>query len=121
MKKYIDIFLEHLDELEIGSRIDIPEEALKTYIEADQRPSSLGTTALTYSYIVKGLGIPLEVRINQSLDYSKIIIKTHEQLPGYSPFVTDPFGNVVQEKDLKLSTKDQVREELERLSEYLSV
>ena len=66
------------------------------------------------SYIKEGLGIPIEIRLNPQLSYSKIFLKVEEEIDGYEPFKKDAFGNVMQEKTFRYEFS-LVKDELNRL------
>ncbi|MCH8945426.1 MAG: hypothetical protein IIA85_00695 [Nanoarchaeota archaeon] len=83
----------------------------------DNRPSNLGTMAYTISYVREGTGIPLEIKMNPSLDYSQVIIKLQESLVGYDSFARDSLGNIAQTKLLNSSDLLLSRNELSSLSE----
>ncbi|MEK6812650.1 MAG: hypothetical protein AABX86_00880 [Nanoarchaeota archaeon] len=68
-------------------------------IEIAARPSDFGV-ASALSYIIYGLGIPLEIRINQTIGSTSFIIKDSQQLPTYQLFARDPSGNYILLKDL---------------------
>jgi hypothetical protein len=61
------------------------------------RLSKMGTFASTMSYDVQGEGIPIELRINRQLNYTKSIIKFAGTIPGYTRFAADDFGNITQD------------------------
>jgi len=83
----------------------------------DNRPSDLGTMAYTVSYIREGAGIPLELKINPSLDYARVIVKSQDCIFGYDLFSVDIFENIIQAKLLKSNDLSLSREELRYLSE----
>ena len=83
----------------------------------DNRPSDLGTMAYTVSYVREGTGIPLELKINPSLDYVRVIVKLQDCIFGYDPFSADIFENIIQAKLLKSNDLSLSREELRYLSE----
>ena len=85
------------------------------------RPSELSSVANTISYMIPGVGIPIEARINSILDYSRIIIKSQEDFQGYSTFagVKDIFKNIIQEKTIREASLDVVKKELEELKTYV--
>jgi len=85
------------------------------YISVELRPSNLGTTVRTISYIAPGHGIPLEVRVNEELKYSRIIVKGDFNLPDYIPFAQDIFGNTAQDKQLGSIDISQIKSELKKL------
>ena len=97
-------------------RIEIDEGE---FIEISLRPSNHGTQANTLSYIIKGVGIPIEVRINQKLEYEKFIVKSRELMKGYVEFAKDSFGNLVQDKAIYPPDVNGMRGELRVLrTEY---
>ena len=65
--------------------------------------------------IVAGVGIPLEIRINPSLDYTKIILKNKKRIEGYDEFSKDHFGNLIQIRYLDKVDFSLLKSELERL------
>ena len=46
------------------------------------RPSHEGTIAYTMSYVVQGAGIPIELKINKEMGYTRSIIKFAGTFPG---------------------------------------
>lgn len=87
------------------------------YIMIELRPSNLGTTTFTISYIAPGTGIPLEVKINDILHYSKIVLKSTYKVNGYEPFSIDKIRNVVQAKTLPSIDIKDIKRELKYLAE----
>lgn len=77
--------------------------------------SQNGTNAWYIDYCREGLGLPIEIRLNRTLDYSKFIVKCEQEIKGYSPFAADPFGNIVQMKTLRKANMDFAISELSRL------
>lgn len=90
---------------------DFPEDS----ISIEKRQSVEGTTALIVSYNAPNYGVPIEVRVNAGLRYSKIHLKVEETLPRYAPFSEDKFGNIIQDRRFQTIKFQAVREELERL------
>ena len=80
------------------------------------RPSEEFTYAYTLSYIVNRVGIPIELKLNRELGYTKAIVKVQAQLSGYKPFLEDGFKNIVQQKILRRANVDKIRNELESLA-----
>jgi len=122
-KKAVKRFLETLDkekisdlrdlEKRLNSRLSItPNE--KEFITIENRPSEAGTTAYTVSYVTE-TGIPVEIKVNYSLGYSKIIIKTETEMNGYVPFSMDRFGNIMQTRDLDFADFERTKKELGNL------
>ena len=72
--------------------------------------------AYTISYTRLGVGIPIELKINNTLDYSQVIIKANRLIEGYSQFSVDLFENIVQNKILKSSDVSLSKNELVALS-----
>lgn len=89
---------------------------IRDYVEFFIRPSNLGTTAHTVSYIRMGRGIPIELRVNKELGYSQIIVKAHELVEGYTIFSLDVYGNFAQNKLIPSIDFSLVIWELEKLS-----
>ena len=89
---------------------DSPDE----FIEAQIRLSNAGTVAYTVSYVVEGVGIPLEVKINSSLGYTKFIVKSSDSFEGYNSFVSDG-DNVTQDKTITSCDPSSIKRELEFL------
>ena len=89
---------------------DSPDE----FIEAQIRPSNAGTVAYTVSYVVEGVGIPLEVKINSSLGYTKFIVKSSDSFEGYNSFASDG-DNVAQDKTITSCDPSSIKRELEFL------
>lgn len=89
----------------------------KEAISVESRPSNSGTKARTISYIAVGSGIPLEIKINEELGYSALIINGDFTAPEYMPFSIDVFGNIVGYKKLNSTDISQVKLELGKLLE----
>ncbi len=96
-------------EKRIGETFSLSSEDFVTIV---LRPSDLGTSAYSVSYIRHGTGIPVELRINEKLDYSRVCIKLQERIDGYLPFGSDIFGNIAQDKEIKSSDFSLVIQEL---------
>lgn len=116
-------FLDFLDRERIFSTKDLEQrldknflidEKIKSSVSISLNSSEFYTKAYTISYIRKGLGIPLEVKVNLVLEYSRIIIKCEEKIKSYTPFVLDSFGNMVQSTLIESADFLNVREELKR-------
>ena len=91
---------------EVGERVII-----------ETRPSNENTRAHTISYVIEGLGIPIEIRINPELDYSLIILKkSGELVKGYESFDSDCFGNSIQSRRMEQGTIEVILSELRNLS-----
>jgi len=95
------------------------DENTKEQILIELRPSNSYTTARVISYIVLGRGIPLEIRVNEELKYSRIIVKGDFNLPDYIPFAQDIFGNTAQDKQLGSIDISQIKSELKKLISWL--
>ena len=81
----------------VGKKFDFPGP-LQEYVSIEERPSNMGTTAYSLIYSKIGMGIPVEIRINAQLNYSRIFIKTNYDVKGYNPFMTDQFENIAKTK-----------------------
>ena len=106
----------------LGERIEL-ERKRPDLIEVSLKPSNNKTQALTISYCIpyrtgriEG-GIPLEVKINQELNYSLVIIKTDSKVRGYEPFKQDYFKNIMQSKKIESADWQDVRAEIAKLAE----
>ncbi len=116
-------FLSSLDREKINSNVSLKNRMGETiqldkyndFITFELRPSNFGTQAYTISYTRLNTGIPIELKVNESLDYSQIILKVHKTLEGYFVFAIDPFGSIVQNKVIYTSDFTSVKKELERL------
>ncbi|UZE94062.1 MAG: hypothetical protein IB618_00605 [Candidatus Pacearchaeota archaeon] len=123
-KKIIRNFLTFLEKENISYVADLEQRLDKKfsidknpgeYIAIEMRPSNFDTKAYTISYIIPNKGIPIEIKINKALGYSQIIIKRDRVLPSYSLFHIDIFGNMAQNKELKITKISEIKEELKRL------
>ena len=85
------------------------------FIDVSMRDSNLDTQALAIGYIIPGIGMPIEVRINRELGYCRIIIKADFNLPAFIPFGMDNFGNIVQGKKDNYRSLKQVINSLQFL------
>ncbi len=91
------------------------EENAGDYIEIILLPSKSSTVAYTINYIRPKRGVPIEVKINKSLNYSTIMLKCEEKIEGYEPFWLDPFRNMMQSKDIRSTDFQDVLNELKKL------
>tara|TARA_Y100000310_G_scaffold292107_1_gene320589 strand:+ start:421 stop:837 length:417 start_codon:yes stop_codon:yes gene_type:complete len=91
------------------------------YLVIIHRPSNLGTRAIDASYVIQhkpkqvGGGIPLDLKMNQMLNYSQIIIKTDSEIKGYGPFAKDSFDNIIQGRIIDTINWQEVQEEIKKL------
>lgn len=101
--------------------IDSPNDYISLMFRPSSRYKEYTTSlALTISYIMPGHGVPLEVRVNRSEGYSRIILKTNVKLiPGYKIFAIDNFDNIYQDKVLPSAHASQIKEELQNLLKQL--
>lgn len=125
IRRYSGEILRIMDEKTINSlrdlRNNVGEYSLKKFgrrIVIEPRPSKLDTWAHTISYVINGVGIPIEIRVNLELDYSLITLKTLEVLERYTSFnFVDRFSNVIQSKKIMPGTIEGIRLELKTLSD----
>ena len=118
-------FLRILWEKGINSHIDLERmlgESFATergFIQLEERPSGVGIIptdiAHTMSYIIEGLGIPIEVRMNPISKYSTITVKSIDDIEGYAPLLYDDFGNLIQTSRFDFSF-DEIKKRLENLA-----
>ena len=78
--------------------------------------SSRNTNSI--DYIRPEFGIPIMLKINKLLNYSTIILKTDEIIPGYYMFNIDLFGNIIQNKTFKPGSLEELKLELKILFIY---
>jgi len=85
------------------------------YFEISIQPSNRGTQAVVLNYFRTPGHRHLEIRINEELRHSVIILACEKKLGGYDHFDKNKEGDYIQDK--KLMTKDfsEVIKELERL------
>src|SRR3989344_1816942 len=74
----------------VGKQFKVKRQ-IKDFVSFDNRPSNFSTMAYTISYTRPGVGIPIELKINNTLDYSQVIIKANRLIEGYSQFSVDLF------------------------------
>lgn len=83
-------------------------------IDFEERPSGRGIiptdTAMTMSYIVDRVGIPIELRFNNSSGYVYVTIKCDRLREGYTLFLRDVLNNQIQTKRLEYSFEGTVKE-----------
>ena len=106
---------EKIDSVEgLQARLGESFEARDGIIQLEARPGggSLFPTdiVLTMSYILTDKAIPLEIRINQAGDYSRIILKSKDMIQSYGPFQRDVQGNMAQDKKMSFSFDEVIRE-----------
>lgn len=87
-------------------------------ISIELRPSNHGTQAFTLAYIVPGRGIPLEIRLNPALRYTRLIVKCETPLSGYRPWALNPLSHLVQERSIAGSDLLRLKAELSTLAAY---
>ncbi|MEK6917581.1 MAG: hypothetical protein AABW51_01400 [Nanoarchaeota archaeon] len=83
--------------------------------------SEHGTTAIGCEYWIQGVGNPLNIKINPSLSYYRIIVKSIDLIDGYnrfdeSDFMNDIFGNIPQERTVKVKDIRALMSDLENLA-----
>ena len=79
------------------------------------RPSTFKTLDYVLSFVVPQINVPVEVRINPKMDYSKVLLTSGEEIPGYFIFSRDAVNNLRLMKTLEKADMDVVRKELESL------
>lgn len=122
--RFSEEFLETLKRENVNSHNSLQRmlgESLTTtkgFIQLEARPSGRGIipseTAHVMSYIIDG-GIPIEVRMNPQSRYSKITVKSIDDIRGYVPFLYDGFGNCIQEIRFEFSF-NEVKKHLRNLT-----
>ncbi len=91
------------------------------FIEIRLADSNLRTESITCEYWIKGSGNPLNIKINASLGYYLVILKSVDSIEGYERFselidVKDTFGNVPQCKLVKSADVKDIKSDLESLA-----
>jgi len=127
IKKTARSFLETLDREKIFATGDLEANLNQIFTSVGDpldsviltlRPSNAGTAAYTISYTRSGTAdIPIELKINPSLDYTQVILKAGEIVGSYEPFAIDLYDNIAQARKMESSDLSHAREELKRLSE----
>ncbi len=84
-------------------------------IDVSYRPSEGNSLVIDVSYVIKGAGVIIGVKINPELGYTKFIVKAKETVDGYMPFFNDNYGNIAQMKDISFVDIGIVKGELEKL------
>ena len=122
LKKYCLEVLSVLEREKIGSVLELEKRIGESFptpeglIQLESRPSRDSSTAITISYIVKGKGSPIEVRLNPEHHYSLFFVKSEEKIGNYNPELLDPLGNVIQSKKIE-SSFEKMLKELKQLSQ----
>jgi len=109
---------EHKSQKLSDLEIDLGDEkvATKEHVMVQLRPSNFNTIANVISYVIPGKGIPLECWTNETLNYSRIMLKCESEIPHYVPFTADDFGNIVQYQEMQNSISlSKIKFELEKL------
>ncbi len=88
----------------------------QAYISIESKLLNAGFVP-TLSYIVPGAGILLETRVNELLEYMKIILKVDRSLPGYRAFMIDHEENIMQERLIHNADISNLRIELHELTQ----
>ena len=123
LEAIIGNFLEIIEKEEINSTADLEKyfgeklsiENSDEYIEIQQTPSNFGTQAHAASYNCPGKGIPLDIKINKTIGYSVITLKSEDVIPSFLPFTTDSFGNIAQEKNFRHTDFSKIKDELKEM------
>ena len=89
----------------------------KELIEISYQSSRGNTLALDISYIVKGSGTIIDVKINPELGYTTFIVKTDAMVIGYEAFISYSDGNIAQAKTINFIEMSIIKGELEKLLE----
>lgn len=125
LREVAENFLEILAKREINSLESLKKAVQKSeifplernsseYVSYTIRPSEMNTSAHTLSYNILSAGIPIELKINPILGYSRIIIKYQGKMGGYSILSEDNFRNIIQNK-IMLPDFQLFLEELKKL------
>lgn len=124
LHRYAGNFIEVLEMQGISSvddlRAKIPESVRVNQIVNDRivfemGSSKLGTSAYIMAYVIFGIGVPIEGRINTAPNYVEIKVKAQSSIEGYEAWGSDSYRNILQSKSLKNPDIAAVVEELERL------
>ena len=106
----------------LGNKISIPGRE-REFVELSLRSSNLRTLALDASYIIYpaadgsvGGGIPLDVKVNPTLNYSQFFVKADSAIRGYNKIDRDVFGNHIQELSVEPAEWRVVRVVVKELS-----
>jgi len=104
---------------ELEKRLGDSFGTVKGFIQLEARPGgrSISPSEIvhTISYIIEGLGIPIEVRMSPKSGYSTIIVKSVDYIEDYRPVFHDGFGNCIQESRFEFSF-DEVKNKLKNLT-----
>ena len=125
IKRYAGALLDVLEQeriasiTDLGARIPFQCRAPSTFpdfVVLDMGNSARGTSAYLIDYICPGRGgIPLEGRINISIEYAEVILKADKIIAGYERWGMDSFGNIRQDKKMLDGGFDDVLREFRRL------
>lgn len=96
----------------VGSKLAFDN---KSYVEVTCRPSNFKTLDYVVSFIVQLFNVPVEARLNPKLGYSKIILISESEIPGYFLFSRDIYNNLRLMKTLETADISAVKKELESL------
>ena len=106
----------------LDSRHDITKTP-QEFIEVKKRPGGMSSQPSSYvytiSYVKKGYGIILEVRVNSEENYSRFIVKMNNSISGYRKFAADRNGNVIQERVIQSVAIESVYQGLKDLKDRL--
>jgi hypothetical protein len=91
------------------------DESKKDRVFIEMRPSEIGTQSITVSYVIPGIGIPIEFKYNCVFEYAKIFLKLEKVLPLYEAFSYDQFGNVIQSRLFTGIEYSEVKNEIKSL------
>jgi len=97
-------------EKRLGESFDVKGKDHTIQIES----SGSGSKAYTITYIDPKGGVPIEIKLNPNFN-SKILVKTKSRLTGYTPIISDYFGNIVQKKIIDGCSISEIKRELEKL------
>ena len=92
------------------------------FLAVEFKPSTYGTKAIDASYTIQHeegkieRGIPLNVKVNNSVGYSMIILKAAENIEGYSEFGSDSFGNIAQSQTNRTTDLKEILDKIKKLA-----
>ncbi len=120
-------FYNYLEKENINSETDVKNRINKKSIINDRDsiifdkkehfpPKYLRSTSYIIDYSRDESGIPIEIRVNKTANYTQVIIKASRLIWNYLPFFgEDVFGNIPQTKVLKPAGLEIAKQELEKL------
>jgi predicted nucleic-acid-binding Zn-ribbon protein len=108
--------IDSLDGLLIrGNRDFLLDIATQEYIRIQTKRCSYGKMACTLRYTVPERGNVLDLLLDEATNSSQIVVRGAFQLPRYETSGRDPYGHIINYKEIPTTDLGRIRCELEAL------